>query len=254
MSDNITVPAVERALDVLEYLASAVAEKSLKEIGSELDIPAASLFRIIKNLTARGYLLQVSENPPKYVLGYKISQLAEEYSNNHGIVNVIMPYMRQLSQRTDQTAQFAIRTGKNFIYIAQALSAAPVNFIAHLYTPMEINTSAGAKCILAQMPVEAQKEFLENIELKKGTEKTIIDKDKLLEELRITRQRGYGLDDEEFKLGIGCVAAPVLSTDGSCIGAIGVTGSIDDYKDEEKFEKLKEEILEISKVLSKKIG
>lgn len=250
MSDIITVPAVERALDVLEYFASATTERTLKDIGSELNIPSSSLFRIVKNLTTRGYLVQVTENPPRYALGYKISQLAELHSTNHEITNIIMPYMKEISEKTNQTAQFAIRAGNKFIYIAQVLSKAPVNFIAHLYTPMAVNVSAGAKCILAQMPIEEQKKFLKDIELKKCTENTIVDKEELLEELRITKIRGYGMDNEEYQLGIGCIATPVLGADNRCVGALGITGRIDDYKEERTLEKLKEIIIEAGEAIS----
>ena len=235
MKENVTVPAVERALNVLEYFSLNNDEKSLKAIGDDLDIPSASLFRIIKNLVSRGYLLQVESNPPKYVLGYKIPQLASRYSDNYTIANVIKPYMERLSQRTNQTVQFAVERGKQIIYIEQVLSAAPVNFIAHLYTPMEINTSAGAKCILAQW-------------------KTIVDKEKYLEELRITRERGYGLDYEEFNKGICCIAAPVFGSDHECIGAIGVTGGSEEYKNNDKFEVLKNNIIETAGLISAKIS
>ncbi len=254
MKENVTVPAVERALNVLEYFSLNNDEKSLKAIGDDLDIPSASLFRIIKNLVSRGYLLQVESNPPKYVLGYKIPQLASRYSDNYTIANVIKPYMERLSQRTNQTVQFAVERGKQIIYIEQVLSAAPVNFIAHLYTPMEINTSAGAKCILAQWPAETQKRFLKETVLQKKTEKTIVDKEKYLEELRITRERGYGLDYEEFNKGICCIAAPVFGSDHECIGAIGVTGGSEEYKNNDKFEVLKNNIIETAGLISAKIS
>ena len=254
MKENVTVPAVERALNVLEYFSLKNDEKSLKAIGDDLGIPSASLFRIIKNLVSRGYLLQVKSNPPKYVLGYKIPQLAARYSDNYTIANIIKPYMERLSQRTNQTAQFAVERGKQIIYIEQVLSDAPVNFIAHLYTPMEINTSAGAKCILAQWPIETQKSYLEEIVLEKKTEKTIIDKEEYLEELRITRERGFGLDYEEFKKGICCIAAPVFGSDHECAGAIGVTGGSEEYKNSDKFEDLKKIIVETAGFISAKIS
>lgn len=82
MKENVTVPAVERALNVLEYFALNNDEKSLKAIGDDLAIPSASLFRIIKNLVSRGYLLQVENNPPKYVMCYKINRCIRQHLLN----------------------------------------------------------------------------------------------------------------------------------------------------------------------------
>lgn len=254
MKDTVTVPAVERALDVMEYLAGSTSAKTLKALTEDLGIPSASLFRIIKNLVARGYVMQVSERPPKYVLGHKISQLSASYADKYTIGNIVKPFMEKLSKETNQTAQFAVRRGNEFIYIEQVLSAAPVNFIAHLYTSMAINTSAGAKCILAEMPVETQEVFLKGAVLERKTERTIVDKADMLEELRKTKERGYGMDNEEFNWGIGCIAAPVFGSDGECVGAVGITGSIDDYKDPVNFERLKGLVIGTGKAISKKVN
>jgi IclR family acetate operon transcriptional repressor len=40
-----------------------------------------------------------------------------------------------------------------------------------------------------------------------------------------TRKRGYSLDDEEFNLGVRCLAVPVFASDGVCVGAVGVTAA-----------------------------
>lgn len=254
MKDTVTVPAVDRALDVIEYLASSASAKTLKTMSDELHIPSASLFRIIKNLTARGYLIQAGGHPPKYRLGHKISQLSAAYADKYTIGNIVKPFMEKLSEETNQTAQLAVCRGNEFIYTEQVLSAAPVNFIAHLYTPMAINTSAGAKCILAEMPEEQQWEFLNNAVLERKTERTIVDKEAMMEELRRTKQRKYGMDNEEFNWGIGCIATPLFGGDGECVGAIGVTGRIDDYKDAIKFEWLKHLIIDTGKRISEKLN
>ena len=41
----------------------------------------------------------------------------------------------------------------------------------------------------------------------------------------LASKRGYSLDDEEFNLGVRCCAAPVHSSDGSVVGAIGITAA-----------------------------
>ena len=41
MKDTVTVPAVERALDVMEYLAGSTSAKTLKALTEDLGIPSA---------------------------------------------------------------------------------------------------------------------------------------------------------------------------------------------------------------------
>ena len=239
MKDNITVPAVDRALDVLEHLSVADEAKTLKEIADELGIPSASLFRIMKNLAFRGYVIQSEKQPVRYSLGYKFSQLAARFADKASIGGLVKTDMEWLSQESGQTTQFAVRRGNDVIYIEQVLSQAPVNLIARLYTPMAPNTSAGAKCILAQMAAEKQEMILKNCVLEKNTEYTITDEEAFLQELKLTKERGYGTDNEEFSIGVGCIAVPVMGRDGECVGSVGITGRIDEYRDADQFLYLK---------------
>jgi DNA-binding IclR family transcriptional regulator len=42
--------------------------------------------------------------------------------------------------------------------------------------------------------------------------------------LEATRQRGYGLDDEEFEVGIRAVSVPIRDIDGNLIAAMSMLG------------------------------
>jgi DNA-binding IclR family transcriptional regulator len=46
----------------------------------------------------------------------------------------------------------------------------------------------------------------------------------LLKELRVIRERGYGLDEEEREKGVCCVAAPIRNHNGEVVAAISVAG------------------------------
>jgi DNA-binding IclR family transcriptional regulator len=45
----------------------------------------------------------------------------------------------------------------------------------------------------------------------------------LLEELRVTAQRGYAIDDEESSAGVQCIAAPLFDNTGRGVMALSVT-------------------------------
>ena len=56
------------------------------------------------------------------------------------------------------------------------------------------------------------------------TPRTITSASRLLKELRVIRERGYGLDEEEREKGVCCIAAPVRNHTGDVIAAISVAG------------------------------
>lgn len=240
MSEEIViVPAVMRTLNIIELLFSSTAPKSLSELSRELEIPGASLFRIMKNLASRGYITVIEGTPVRYTIGHKPFQLVTEYKNKINQKDIIRPVMQELTAKTNQTAQYAVFQNGQFLYIEQVLSTAELNFIAQLYTPLELNTSAGAKVILANQPEEIKEQYLSGIQLSKRTVHTIDNMDDLKKELELSRNRGYGVDNEEFTIGIGCMAVPVFDEDNQCIGAVGVTGYIEEYRNKENFEHIK---------------
>lgn len=76
---NSLVPALDRALNILEYLASRQEAATLKQIAGDLDIPSASAFRLLKNLANRGYVKETSSGQTAYCLGYKLLQLSHAW-------------------------------------------------------------------------------------------------------------------------------------------------------------------------------
>jgi DNA-binding IclR family transcriptional regulator len=44
----------------------------------------------------------------------------------------------------------------------------------------------------------------------------------LLAELAATRERGYGIDDEDVRQGVYCMAAPVFDASGEVVAGVGI--------------------------------
>ncbi len=59
------------------------------------------------------------------------------------------------------------------------------------------------------------------------TPRTITSARRLLKELRVIRERGYGIDDEEREKGVRCLAAPIRNHHGDVVAAISIAGPID---------------------------
>ncbi len=80
-------------------------------------------------------------------------------------------------------------------------------------------TSLG-KAILANLEDDRRKvEIFASI-------RTVTSRAKLEKELRLTRERGYSLDDEEAEAGARCIGAAIFAADGTVAGAISVSGPV----------------------------
>jgi len=254
LKQNNDVPALDRALNIMEYISVTNAPVSLKIISSDLQIPITSAFRLVKRLVGRGYLIEMNHGCLMYSMGTGIMQLAYQYNKNISINSVSKPIMEVLSQHTDQTSQLAIMSNNQFIYIEQVLPPVPVSFIAPLHTPIAVNYSAGAKIILAHQPEAFQRDYLSSLELVKKTKNTLVTTEDILHELRLSFERGYAEDNEEFTIGVGCIAAPIKDFKKECVGSIGITGYIQQYRGEESLSKLVYEVKNAAREISRAFG
>lgn len=235
---NSLVPALDRALNILEYLASHQEAVTLKQISQDLAIPSASAFRLMKNLSSRGYVTELTGAQASYLLGYKLLHLANTYERNFSIQTVAKPFLLRLANQLHQTVQLALLQSNNVLYVDQVFSSAPISIVAPLYTPLAVNTSASAKILLSFLPAEEQIAIIRSSPLTASTPHTLVDEKLLLEEIRKSGLQGYGFDNEEFALGIGCIAVPILAPSPSCAAAIGITGSIQSYQNPACFQEM----------------
>jgi IclR family KDG regulon transcriptional repressor len=86
--------------------------------------------------------------------------------------------------------------------------------------------TALGKIILASLRHDQLERYLERVELKPSTEKSITQIPVLLREIAEIRRIGLAFDDGEFDAEVRCVAVPVRDFTGQIIGALGISGPI----------------------------
>jgi IclR family KDG regulon transcriptional repressor len=86
--------------------------------------------------------------------------------------------------------------------------------------------TALGKIILAALRPDQLKRFLERVELKPSTKKSITEPSVLLREIAEVRRNAIAIDDGEFNAEVRCVAVPVYNFTGEVIGALGISGPL----------------------------
>jgi DNA-binding IclR family transcriptional regulator len=70
------------------------------------------------------------------------------------------------------------------------------------------------------------KRFLERVEMKPSTKKSITDAATLLREIAEIKRTGIAFDDGEYNPEVRCIAVPVMDFTGQIIGALGISGPV----------------------------
>lgn len=227
--EKITVPAVDRAIDILEYIAQAPVSVTIKDLSEALNIPTASCFRIVKNLLNRKYLIEDRNTKGRYLYGFRGIELADYALYKLDLRTIALPFMKSIALELNQAVQLTVLETGGVIFIEQTLPMNPIHAIAKQFVPLPVNVSAGGKILCAYMPPYKRSDYLSHAELADYTQYSITDKEALMKELDTTVERGYALDMQEFSIGVGCIAVPIFNYMGSCIAAIGITGDYQEY-------------------------
>lgn len=231
--ENVIVPAVNRAIDIMEYVAQSPNSVTTKEISEALNIPAASCFRIVKNLLMRKYLIEDRNARGKYLYGFRAVELADYALYKLDLRTTALPFMKKLALETNQAVQLGVLETGGVVFIEQTMPINPINIIAKQYVPLAINVSAGGKVLCAFMPLYKQSSYLAHTELVKRTKNSITDYEKLKQELKVVAEKGYALDQQEYSMGVGCIAVPIFNYAGNCIASLGITGNYEEYAQQE---------------------
>lgn len=252
-NEKKVVTAVDRCIDILEYISCQSDSVNVREVAKKLDIPIASCFRIIKNLSDRGYIEKIPSSD-QYILGMKILELADRKERTLDLRSIALPYMNNLALGVNQVVQLGRLENNGVIYIEQALPSAPINTIGALYTPLSVNVSASGKVLCAYLPVYEQALYIEQAVFTQLTEKSIMDKIEFKKHLAEIRKQGYAVDNEEYSIGIGCIAVPIFNYSGRCIASLGLTGNYTEYTNKNNLKEILAKLRESAANISAKMG
>ena len=223
MKLNIFVPALHRGLSILELLSQR--ELGFNEIREELNIPGPSLAALLKQLLEQEYI-EKNESDNKYKLGRKLLILGNAYLSKIDLREKARPHMEKLREECEETIELGILDRGEVLFIDKLESFQSIRLFTQIGRKFtRLHASAPGKIALAWMDDEERKRFFARFSsLPSVTKKTIINKKRLLEQLKEIRCSGCAWDDEEARVGVRRFAAPILSHDKKLAGILTIAG------------------------------
>lgn len=217
------IAAVDKALDILEFLGQQRKRTALPELGVTLGIPKATLFRYMVTLEGRGYVRKYPDDD-NYALGFKVLDLASNALGNQTLHEVALPHMKELQERFQETVNLGVLDGCEIVYIEILESRRVFKMSSRVGGRDMAHTTSLGKAMLAFLPEEEAERIAQDSGLPKRTDSTIDSLPQLKKELAIIRQRGYALEEGENEEGARCVGAPILDRRGNVVAALSIAG------------------------------
>jgi IclR family pca regulon transcriptional regulator len=181
----------------------------------------ATAYRFCQTLLQLGYLEEVGDR--RLRPGIKAVSLARAALSSHELPDLALPHLRALRESTGATVNMALLDGTHVVYVSRLLSDELLALRLFVGSRLPAYASSLGRAILAFMPDDDVNDLLDQVRLEPFTEYTVVDKNRLLAELRRVRRNGYAINNQELVVGISGVAAPVFDVSGRPVAAINLS-------------------------------
>ncbi len=211
------IQVIARAADILRHLSTERDGLTPQELADRSGIPRSTIYRIAKALSREDFVrLQPSG---KLLIGPGLMGVA--VSSRRDIRHEVSPFLKQLSDELDETADLAVLYAGEALYVDQYVSPHVLRIVAHIGGRLPLHCTANGKALLASLTPEQMDAVLPD-ELERLTPHTITDRARLHEEIQRVRLTGLSFDLEEYAIGVVAVGAFVRDTMGDVVSLAAV--------------------------------
>jgi DNA-binding IclR family transcriptional regulator len=211
------VKALAKGLRALDLLLER-GDLGTNDTAAHLGVDKGAASRILHTLADLGFAVQGADR--RYRPGARVHERAgvPDTTPRTSIRERARPLLQRLHDATHETAHLAIRADDQVLYLDKCETAQPLRVDRPVGTLAPLHCTALGKVLLAFAGAQLPRD------LSRYTRSTAVTADALRAALERTVAAGYAQDDEEFALGVRCVAAPLFDAAGRAVAAIGVSG------------------------------
>lgn len=201
----------------------------LAEIVRRTGLPKGTVHRVCADLVHHR-LLEKTEHG--YRLAGGLFELGMRAAVERTLLEVAMPFLQDLYERTHETVHLGVREGTEVVYVAKIGGHRQARSPSRTGGRMPMHCTAIGKVLLAHAEPDLRAAVL-GAPLARRTPHTVVAPGLLEQQLERTLETGIAYEREESTPGLLCVGTPVLDVDGTtAIAAISVTGPVGRFRPE----------------------
>jgi DNA-binding IclR family transcriptional regulator len=205
-----------QALEVLSFEPA-----SAPQIAEALQVHPRTARRLLNRLATDGWLQRIEGPRPVYAPTMRIVALAAQLADRAPVVRLGAAVAADLQAASGRVVHLAVPSYRSALRLLRVNGQAGSR--PQLRDLAPAHAIAGGKLLLAYR--EPWRESVLERPLERITEATVIDPEAVRAADETTRERGFALEDGEFRAGVRAVAAPVCDGFGDVVAALAVSGA-----------------------------
>ena len=217
-----SIRAIDRALRILMGFTMD-AELTIGELATSAEVPRSTAFRILATLEAAGFV-ERGNIADTYRLGPSALLVGGAALRQLDFQQRLRPQLEALMQATGETVHLVIFRDRQTLVVDKIDSYHAIRLVSNIGFRSPLHATSAGKLMLAHQPAARIDHILSKYEFTPFTERTIADADTLRRHFEQIRQQGYAVDDEEFEMGLRCVAAPIRDSTCAVFAGVSISG------------------------------
>ncbi len=219
---NYIIQSVSHALDVLEQFSGRHEELGVTELSKRLKLHKNNVFRLLATLESRGYIEQ-NKATENYRLGIHCLQLGQTYITQLGLLRQAHPIIESLADAAGETAFVAVLRKASVVPLDAVEANRPVRLTTRVGEALPLHCTAAGKVQLAYISdADLRDALIEG--LPRFTDRTIVDRQVLQQQLRTIAERGFSVEVGEHIPEVHSIAVPIRDYTRNVVGSLAVSG------------------------------
>ncbi|SDO55122.1 IclR family transcriptional regulator [Afipia sp. GAS231] len=253
LSERYLVPALIRGLNILQELSGERRRLALSEVAAALGVTRSSAYRLLFTLGHMGFVV-VDPATKTYTLGPQVLRLGYGYLASRDPVEVAMPHLVRLRDRTGWSAHLGELHGRDVVYLARVATRRSIASTVHVGTRLPARFTTMGRILLSGLSSGEVRELYRDEPFAGGGKKTVGTLSGLLEQLAADREADVVVQNSGYEPGIASIAAPIRDMTGQIIAAINISAVALLTNDAELNGPLKAEVLAAAEAISRDLG
>jgi IclR family acetate operon transcriptional repressor len=216
-----TLSTVRNAVRTLQVLADR-GPLRLTALATELGLGKSTAHLLLQTLREDG-MVEYDAGSSTYRVGLRAFEIGTAAVEQGGFGARLTGAMEELGRRCNESVSLGVLSAGSVLFVQRIESPEILRADIRPGTRMPLHASASGKALLASMTDDQVERLLPDL-LPATAQRTLRQRNALLAELRLIRQRGYAAQSEEFVDGIAAVAAPVLDSGGRVLASLSIAG------------------------------
>jgi IclR family acetate operon transcriptional repressor len=222
------IQTAARTSMVLQEVARAGSKGiTAKDIADHLDLPRQIVYHLVHTLVSINMLRRGQSN--SYVLGLAVASIAHGFRKQLSSSDSIQDIAREAAEITGESSYVVGWLDDEIVVLSSARgSAAIAATVLSPGTAGNAHARASGKLLLAMSGKDEVERYLQKHGMTRLTQNTITNRREFSAELKRIEQNWVSYDNEEYALGLSCMALPLGRVPTPL--AIGVSAPTDRFK------------------------